>query len=236
MEERFLEDLLWTSYRYCIGRHSYVSTLASDMANYFYDKIDDTRKENIAQDIRRTIADSLQFRPFNISFDWTIPISERKPMELLLDFLSKLSDKYDNEEKRNELIQSELNLIESIEFSKDDTTKVIQYNVSKTTKPKFEHTIYEHELADYLPWMDLASLFDVSNHKIATIIDSKGNEAEYEVYESYINDSNVIEEKDNYLTLQAIPWKYKKIYRIVDKGISNCYLDNKTIKEIKNKK
>lgn len=235
-KDTFLEDLFWTSYRYCIGRHSYVSTLANDMAEYFYDKINDIRKENIAQDIRRTMSDCLQFQPFSIHFDWSIPTNERKPMELLLTFLNDLSQKYDGKENREDLIQDELKVIDSISFYKDRENDIIQYSLSKTDKPRFEHTVYEHELLDYLPWMDLASLFDVSHHKIAVCIDDNGQEIEYEVFESYINDSIILEQNDRYATLKSIPWKYKKIYRIVNNGISNRYLEPSLIKEIKDKR
>lgn len=233
MKDTFLEDLFWTSYRYCIGRHSYVTTFASDMAEYFYDKIDDDRKPYIAQDIRRSIADCLQFKPFNVNFDYTIRVEDRKPMEYLLDFINSISSEYENDEKREKKIQEFLAHIDNISFFKERDYDKILTEISRTNKPRFEHTIYEHELLDLLPWMDLASLFDISKHKIAVCIDKDGNEKEYEVYESYINDSIIVEQNEKYAILTSIPWKYKKIYRIVEDGISNKYLDETNIKEIK---
>lgn len=232
MKERFLEDLFWTSYRYCIGRHSYVTTFASDMAEYFYDKIDNDRKQFISQDIRRSISDCLQFKPFNVSFDWSVPIDERKPMECLLDFINSISAQYDGDEKRKEKIESVLTHINSITFFKERNSDNIQSEVSNTDKPMFEQTIYEHELMDLLPWMDLASLFDVQSHKIAICVDKDGNSHEYEVYESYINESIIIEQNEKYATLKSIPWKYKKVYKNVKDGVSSKYLDDTYIKEI----
>lgn len=233
MKDTFLEDLFWTSYRYCIGRHSYVTTFARDMAEYFYDKIDDDRKPYIAQDIRRSIADCLQFKPFNVNFDYTIRVEDRKPMECLLEFINSVSSEYENDEKRKEKIQDFLVHIDSISFFKKHDCDKILTEISSTNKPRFERTIYEHELLDLLPWMDLASLFDINKHKIAVCIDTNGNKKEYEVYESYINDSIIVEQNKKYATLKSIPWKYKKIYRIVEDRISNKYLDESNIKEIK---
>lgn len=78
-EKQFLEDLMWTSYRYCIGRHTYVTMLAKDMGEYFYDKLSDERKQFIAEDIRSSIGDYLHYQSFNFTFDYTVPRNERKP-------------------------------------------------------------------------------------------------------------------------------------------------------------
>ena len=60
----FEEMLMWTSYRYCIGRKTYVSTMAHEMAQYFYDRLPDMRMEQTVEDIRREIYDKLRFLPF----------------------------------------------------------------------------------------------------------------------------------------------------------------------------
>ena len=36
----FEEMLMWTSYRYCIGRHTYVTSMAGEMAQNYYDRLD----------------------------------------------------------------------------------------------------------------------------------------------------------------------------------------------------
>lgn len=221
-EKQFLEDLLWTSYRYCIGRHTYVTTLASDMGEYFYDKLSDERKEFIACDIRSSIEDYLRFQRFSFSFDYTVSKADRKPMETLLEFLNK-QDNCDNGFLAN---------IKSISVYKKDEN--IEYEVSKTDKPKYELPIYEHDLLDLLPWMDLASLFDMKNHKILVLKKEDGTLEETECYESYVNESEKESVESNMIILKNKPWKYKKVYRPVEYGVSNRYVEPSFIVEVKN--
>ena len=55
----FEEMLMWTSYRYCIGRHTYVVTMAYDIAQHYYNKLTDEQKEHAADDIRQQILHQL---------------------------------------------------------------------------------------------------------------------------------------------------------------------------------
>lgn len=226
-KDRFLKDLFWTSYRYCIGRHSYVSSYASDMGNFFYDKLNDIEKENNAQDIRRTIADCLQMYPFCIQFDWSIPSRERKPLEFLLTFINSMTEHYENTIDCCDEIQRDLATITKVKFYKENDE--IKWEVSTLENPRFDNKIWEHEILDFLPWADLASYLDVPNYKTVLLKDG----TKYKVYESYCNESNIIETKNNMLVSQSIPWRYKKIYRPVDKGVSNYYIDSESIVEIK---
>lgn len=217
----FLKDLFWTSYRYCIGRHSYVSTYAVDMAEFFYDKLSDGEKEHNAQDIRMQIEEQLRMYPFDFHYDWSIRREDKRPMEDFLKFINTLEDP-----------KKELCEITSIEtyVEKDK----LHYSVSKVKAPRFEHNIYEHELLDYLPWMDLASLLDVSNHKIVVMKKPDSDETEeIECYESYINNSDVISAEGKFFTLKSVPWRYKKVYRPVEHKVSNRFCAEEYILKIK---
>ena len=56
----YLEDLIWMSYRYCIGRHTLAATMhAGHIAQNSYHAIPDDRKEFMAHDIRREINEAL---------------------------------------------------------------------------------------------------------------------------------------------------------------------------------
>lgn len=224
-ENKFIEELFWTSYRYCIGRHSYVTTYAKDMAEYFYDRMSDEKKENTACDIRKCIADCLSFESFNFSMDWSIPEKERLPFEMFIEFL--LNYEFDTDD-----ISKELSLIRSISVYKEDD--IIKYEVSKTDHPKYDNKLYEHEIFDLLPWMNLASLFDVKNHKFVTY-EYEGKTGECEVYESYVNDTEEVGKDGAFVTLKPLPWKYKKIYKPVSGLLGNSFIDNSVIKEIKGK-
>lgn len=221
---KFIEDLFWTSYRYCIGRHSYVNALAKDMADYFYDKLNDDRMEFTALDIRRSIADQLQFQPFNFTIDYTVPENERRPLEMFIDFLNTYEFETDE-------VWIELAKIRKIDVYKKDGK--ICYEVSKTDNPKYDHTIYEWDFMDLKNWSDLASLFDKKNHKIA-VCEYEGETQEIEVFESFKNKSKVLETHDNITTCLPISWKYEKIYKPVDDKLGYKYIEPSAIKEIKN--
>ena len=65
----FERMLMWTSYRYCIGRHTYVVTMADEMAEHYYNRLDDAEKLHTAIDIRREIMTHLRY---TLPFDFDI--------------------------------------------------------------------------------------------------------------------------------------------------------------------
>lgn len=224
-EKQFLEDLMWTSYRYCIGRHTYVTMLAKDMGEYFYNKLSNERKQFIAEDIRSSICDYLHIQPFSFHFDYSIPRGERKPMETLLEFIN--NNEYEDGKW--------LSVINDISVYKKDGN--IEFDVSRKTNPKYDIKIYEHDLLDLIPWMDLASLFDVKNHKIV-VTELNGELKETECYESYTNETTeeTCDKENGIVTVTNKPWRYKKIYRPVENGVSNRYIEPSYIVEVKHNK
>jgi hypothetical protein len=46
------EMLMWTSYRYCIGRKTYVTSLASYIGKKYYNLLSDERAEFTLKDIK----------------------------------------------------------------------------------------------------------------------------------------------------------------------------------------
>lgn len=214
-EKRFIEELMWTSYRYCIGRHSYVVSMARDMGSYFYDKLSEERKEFIAKDIRREIEEQLKFYSFHFNIDWSIGESERRPMEMLLRYFNEHGYSKD---------------IEKITCFRRERGGEIEYSESRVSNPRYKlEEEYEGYFLDLLPWMDLASLFDKKNHKVFRCKKEDGSEEEIEVYESWINDSIEERVEDNMVILKKIPWRYKRVYRPVKYGVSNRYLEEKYI-------
>ena len=212
----FMEDLLWTSYRYCIGRHTYVSSLAKDMGDYFYDELTDERKIHIAEDIRSQIEDRLHAESFNFSYDWSVPRRERRPLEHLLEFINSQD------------FTSEKDLIKFTRIEAYKKNGKLNYETSKTENPKFELPVYEFELLDYLPWADLASLFDIKNHHVITV-----GGKEYEAFESYVNDGIIIKKEGNMCTIKSVPWKYNKVYKPVSEWRSSKYIELSVIENIK---
>lgn len=87
----FEEMLMWTSYRYCIGRHTYVTSLAGEIAQHYYNRLSDERMEFTAADIRKEISDKLQWLPFNFKIHRMYDSDPFNPLDALLTFIQKNS-------------------------------------------------------------------------------------------------------------------------------------------------
>lgn len=197
----FEETLMWTSYRYCIGRHTYVTDMAYDMANHYYDKLSDEKLAFTAMDIRSEIADSLRFAPFHIDIDWSIDRYDRKPLEFLFNYM--IENNFHSED--------DFANIDRIEVYKDrdsDDPDKIRYR-TVTIEPAPKRYISEMDITDLIPWMDLASFFDKKNYKIATI-KYNGKEEDIEVFETYKQATIPLEDKPGYCKIDS--WRWEKRY------------------------
>ena len=85
----FEEMLMWTSYRYCIGRHTYVTSLAGEIAQHYYNRLSDERMEFTVTDIRGEIYDRLQLLPFNFRIHRIYTNDSLNPLDALLTFIQK---------------------------------------------------------------------------------------------------------------------------------------------------
>ena len=86
----FERMLMWTSYRYCIGRHSYVVTMADEMAEHYYHRLDDAEKLHTAIDIRREIMTQLRLvLPFDFDIDAYAPDRGLNPLKTLMRFFER---------------------------------------------------------------------------------------------------------------------------------------------------
>lgn len=147
----FEEMLMWTSYRYAIGRKTYVSTLAYEIPQHYYHKLSPERRQFTAGDIRKEIYDKLRLLPFDFKIHRVYNEDELNPIKVLLDFI----DKYK---------------IESIdEFVKYST---VEYDAHKNTyqMEKKEPTLNSYfsvaDIDDLIPWETFASCFDEKNHML----------------------------------------------------------------------
>lgn len=190
------EMLMWTSYRYCIGRKTYVSALASYIGKKYYNLLSDERAEFTAKDIRRCINDSLRFGNPSFEYEGSVMDKER---DALSDFLGWLND---NVESSKDLIDV-------------DTIKCYKESYKEDAPKKFftvkKHSVrlepFETDFSDLLIWHELSCLFDKKKHKLITI-EFEGEEKTYECFEAwekvlepYPGDKRYLKEK---------PWKYKK--------------------------
>ena len=219
-EKSLLKDLMWTSCRYCIGRHSYVSSYAKDIGEYFFLKLNNDELQQQAYDIRRQIADYLQFQPFNFHIHGNSKENIR-PLEQFFDFVN--AQNTDDIEWLNKISHVDV-------YQNSDGSP--KYDVAYYKNAPYTGRIYEHEILDLLPWMDLASLFDVKNHKVVWYNDGKGYNGYRTCYESYINETTEESRNGAIIYLVPTPWKYKKVYRPVDSYVSNSYIEPSIIKKV----
>ena len=61
-DESFFEDLIWMSYRYCIGRHTIAAAMHASNLVSIVDNLSEDRKQFMAKDIRREINSTLKWK------------------------------------------------------------------------------------------------------------------------------------------------------------------------------
>ena len=157
----FERMLMWTSYRYCIGRHTYVVTMADEMAEHYYNRLDDAEKLHTAIDIRREILTQLRLSlPFD--FDVNVYANERElnPLKTLMRFF----------EREGVKSIKELYNYSYVGYDARD----YEFDVMKwKCEPKPIQLLQTYHIDDLIPWERLASCFDVSQHCLVTTKDGQ---------------------------------------------------------------
>ena len=83
------EMLMWTSYRYCIGRKTYVTSLASYIGKKYYNLLSDERAEFTSKDIKECINDCLNFGALSIKYEGSVSNNERDGLSDLLTWFNE---------------------------------------------------------------------------------------------------------------------------------------------------
>lgn len=217
------EMLIWTSYRYCIGRKTYVSTLAPYIGKKYYDLLSDERLDFMARDIRSCIYDQLRFNIVSFHYEGSVFEKERNALD---DFLTWINE---NITKDSDWLGIKEIICYKDSYS-DDAPKKFEIRKSDrvTLKP------FQSDFEDLLIWEKLASLFDKKNYK-KVLIEFNGKEEEILCFEVWQRDLEETEEQGVYLYKE---WKYRKVLISVENYAKNGeragYLDPKYIKSIKN--
>ena len=163
----YYEDLIWMSYRYCIGRKTIAAHAhAGDIAVNSYDCLSDERKEFMANDIRKEINDVLHVKRNCSCSDYRRDIDE--------DGLSLIC---------RQLITIYGNVMpEGFDF---ETMNYEVYNGSVTIRESNDNHDEWNKIAylygDLLPWIKLANAFDKKCHK-KIIVEYDGKTEEYECF------------------------------------------------------
>lgn len=169
------EDLVWMSYRYCVGRHTIGAHMhARNIAQHTYDRLSPKRLSFMALDIRRCIQDCLRFGQIHICFD-NHYTDIKRPLESFLDALKelKLTEKKD------------LRRIKEIRISYEGNKFV--YDVLKLDDNKEDISdMLMPDVTDLISWATLASCFDIDNHKMIVCKNKEtGEETIQEAFEIY---------------------------------------------------
>lgn len=214
----FEEMLMWTSYRYCIGRHTYVTSLAGEMAQHYYNKLSDDRLEFTANDIRREIYDRLQWLPFKFNIHRMYDSDPFNPIDMLMTFL----EKYDVKTMDDFLTFS------CIDYDVHTDTYLFE-NRTPTIKSYFSIS----DIEDLLPWADLASCFDKKNHKMITV-EYNGEKSTYRCFKSWRRISVPCEDKPGWCRAAEFGWEpvWVDIDSYLKAGNTNIILNSDFIKEI----
>ena len=146
----FEETLMWTSYRYAIGRKTYVSCLSYEIPQHYYKKLSKEKREFTALDIRKEILNHLAFMPFSLSITRWNSEDEYNPLETIFNFI----------EKENIQSWEEFSKYRDIIYNSHTN----EYKYTKVEVPMREYCKYD--LDDLICWETCASCFDESRHKI----------------------------------------------------------------------
>lgn len=190
------EMLMWTSYRYCIGRKTYVTSLASYIGKKYYNLLSDERSEFTSKDIKECINDCLRFGALSIKYEGSVSNNERDGLsDLLTWFNENVSSKED------------LANIDYISCYKDSYKEgePKKYYTAKTNRFNFE--VYESDYSDLIVWHNLSSLFDKKKHKLITV-NYDNEEKTIECFQVW--DKCFTEHPTEKNCLKEIPWKYQK--------------------------
>lgn len=149
-DSSYYEDLIWMSYRYCIGRHTIAAAMhAPDIAKYSYEHLSPERRKFNANDIRRCINDSMHF---SLQYD-------------ISDYRHFIPE---------DAVSSIIKYIEVNDVSKVDNFSVDNYQVTDDNGSVSFDTLDDKNkcvtsfatyYCDLLPWIKLANLFDTTCHR-----------------------------------------------------------------------
>lgn len=155
----FERMLMWTSYRYCIGRHTYVVTMADEMAEHYYSRLDDAEKLHTAMDIRREILTQLRLAlPFDFDVDLYAPDRGLNPLKTLMRFF----------EREGVKSKKELYNYSYVHYDAREN----RFDVEKC-EPNERRSFSIYDIEDLIPWERLASCFDVRRHCLVTMKDGQ---------------------------------------------------------------
>ena len=197
------EMLMWTSYRYCIGRKTYVNTLANYIASHYYHILSDERKQFTSKDIKDCINQVLSLSTPSLRYNGNVSYDNRDGLDDLIKYLNENV----NEEK-------DLIGIQSIEVIQKSYTNPEKYY--ETSPLNRNRTILDFDLQDLLIWYNLAQCFNIKDYK-KVWYKTDSDEASVLCFKTWMNKYIESEEGFHYRSR----FKYEERYIPVNDYLSN---------------
>ena len=218
----FEEMLMWTSYRYCIGRHTYVTSLAGEIAQNYYNRLTDERMEFTAADIRREIMDHLQWLPFEFRIQRYYEVDAYNPLDVLMTFLQKY----------NVNTYEEFITYSKLEYDVNHDVFTFEKKI-----PTIDSHFNTYDIDELIPWETLASCFDKNNHKLITV-EYDGKTETYECFKTWKRKCVPVEDKPGYVRQADFGWEpiWVDVKNYLERGNYHSYMNEDFITKIEDMK
>lgn len=211
-DEMFFEDLIWMSYRYCIGRKTIAASMhAGNIAKNAYQVFSKERQTFMAHDIRREINDCLTWLK-------NVKVSDYRnhiPQDALSSIIYRIFEKYGDKPPKW--------VFTDVKYTVENEQVMI--DKSEESIGEYDFMSYYHDL---IGWIKLANLFDEDCYRIVVVKDADGEEILYEhkcfpyPYLSKDYNGNIIVDK-----------KWVPVEHYLQNPFIETYVDSESIIEIK---
>ena len=213
------ELMMCAAYRYAIGRHTYISTLANYIAKEYYNRLSNERLAFTAKDIRETINNCMSYGPIEIHYEGSVSYDERDAFGDLMEWM-----------KDNVTSVENLDGIERLEVYKTSYSKEAPklFRVYKC-EPKIERYKSQMDIDDLICWYTLYLVFDKTKHKILHL----KNGTTVKAVKSWTK--KTVECENNPKFLHQVSWQWVHCWKPVDNfvnGESNTYIPDEYIESI----
>lgn len=219
------ELMMCCAYRYAIGRHTYVSSLANYIAKEYYNRLSDERLSFTSEDIKKTITDCLQYGGCSIHYDGTINYNERDGLGDLLTWM-KLNIKSEKDFANIDHIE-----VYKESYSSDAPKKYRVY----TANPTINKYHSQMDINDLLNWYTLSKVFDKSAYKVLHVKNGK-LEDDIVAVQTWRQSTTEIEDKPGYYKFVSWSWDlcWVSVDEFIKKGEYAGYIPNEYIIKISN--
>lgn len=161
MIDEFIDDCVWMSYRYCIGRHTIAAHChAADIAKNIYDLAEKDRLAFYARDINQEIYNVLHVNNFlECNYIYSIPKEKFRPLDIL----------YKGFKECGITTYDKLKKLKTLEATYDNSTGKFKYHAIMHQYTDNYKSLWD--IQDLEIWQRLADYFSIDTYKTCTLKD-----------------------------------------------------------------